>query len=110
MNKIDAAIQFVKKPVKEQLGLDLVFREKSSVDFFPHIMKVGAVYEINYNRDMEVLLWLYNMAFYNKTVSSFVITHYLLYYACLDKELYDKAALHLQAFEEELVGVRSDEE
>ena len=44
MNKIDAAIQFVKKPVKEQLGLDLVFREKSSVDFFPHIMKVGAVY------------------------------------------------------------------
>ena len=110
MNKIDTAIQFVKKTVKEQLDLDLVFREESSVDFFPQFMKVGNVYEINYNRDMEVLLWLYNMVFYNKTVSSLAITHYLLYYACLDKELYNKAALHLQAFEGELAGVRSDEE
>jgi hypothetical protein len=109
MNKIDTAIQLVKNTVKEQLDLDLVFREESSVEFFPQFMKVGNVYEIKYNRDMEVLLWLYNMVFYNKTDSCLAITHYLLYYACLDKELYDKAALHLQAFEEELVGVRSDE-
>ena len=110
MNIINTAIQFVKKPVKEQLDLDLVFREKSSVNFFPHVMKAGEIFEINYNRDMEALLWLYNMAFYNKNVSSLAITHYLLYYACLDKELYDRAALHLQALEGGLTGVRSDEE
>ncbi len=78
MNSIDTAIQFVKNTVKEQLGLELVFREKSSVNFFPQNMKVGDVYEINYNRDIELLLWLYNMVFYDKNISSLAITHYLL--------------------------------
>lgn len=110
MNSIDTAIQFVKNTVKEQLGLELVFREESSVNFFPQSMKVGDVYEINYNRDIELLLWLYNMVFYDKNISSLAITHYLLYYACMDKELYDKAALHLQDFEEILAGISYDDE
>ena len=108
MNNIETAIQFVKRPLKEQLGLDVTFREGYGVDFFPQFIK--GMNEIWYDKKLETLLWLYNMVFHGKGLTSKTITHYQLFYACLNSEKYDQAEKHLLAFEEDVKKVQPDGE
>ena len=108
MNNIETAIQFVKRQLKEQLGIDISFREGYGVDYFPHFLK--GMDEIQYNKKIEMFLWLYNMVFRKNGLSSLAIIHYLLFYACLNSEKYDKANKHFQALEKELTKVKPDGE
>lgn len=108
MNNIETAIQFVKRPLKEQLGLDVTFTEGYGVDFFPQFIK--GMNEILYDKKLETLLWLYNMVFHGKGLTSKTITHYQLFYACLNSEKYDQAEKHLLAFEEDVKKLQPDEE
>lgn len=105
-NLYDNMAQFVIKSLKEQYGLDVRLNEMYGADFFPlneEPAEGTKFYTIQFNRKVEELFELYNLALLDEQDTSKAIPHYVLFHAFLDIFDFEGAKRHLTFFKENLL-------